>query len=294
MAPLLSIIIPLYNKQDCILKTLDSVVSQDFFDYEIVIVNDGSTDNSVQMVGIVSNEHIRLFNKENGGPSSARNYGVRMANGAWVLFLDADDTLENGALKLVANNIRKHRLADVFCYSQYIEENHIKQLYPTNHARGYILFPFLKWYLNKIYPGPGRMVVKKTCLEKEPFREDLKRWEDGECIFRLMKKYRFYAVPIPLFTYCRDNIDASKPRKNINEDFCCNLQPQRKSIFEKLAQYKLYQEACELYPEHVEQLYGDTFRKPSIIRAVHLIDLLEKIKNKARSLLRKIKHIIVR
>lgn len=287
MVPLLSIIIPLYNKQDRIIKTLDSVLSQECGDFELVIVDDGSTDNSVQEVKSVNDERIRLFQKENGGPSSARNYGVKMANGKWLFFLDADDTLEVGALKQVEFDIKKHWLADVICYNLFIQQDSEKIIYIPSHKKGYLIVPFLDWYQKRIYPGPGRMVVKKKCMEKEPFREDIKRWEDGECIFRLMRRYRFYANPIPLFTYCQESIEASKPRTCLSEDFCCILQPEGKSKFEKLAQYKLYQEACYLYPESIEKLYGDTFKDPSILRMVHMVAKLEKVKRKSKKLLKR-------
>lgn len=288
MPPLLSIIIPLYNKQNCILKTIDSVLSQDYDDYEIIVVDDGSTDDSVKVVERVSDQRIHLFRKENGGPSSARNYGIKKAQGKWVLFLDADDLLEECALKQVVSDIGKHRLADVFCYNLYMKQDTQKNIFVSHHKKGYLLFPFLYWYQGKIYPRTGNMVCKRSVMMAEPYREDYRRWEDGENTFRLMRKYRFYAIPIPLFTYCIDNVDASKPRENLSEDFCCNLQPKGKSLFEKLAQYKLYQEASWLYPDHIEQLYGDTFKSPLITRTIQLLELIKKMKRKVKKFIKRI------
>ena len=289
--PLISIIIPLYNKRDFILKTLNSVLDQDFNDYEIIIVDDGSTDNSLQVVEGISDDRIHIFRKNNGGPSSARNYGVQKSQGKWVLFLDADDTLEIGALKQVEADVRKHRFADVFCYSGYVEEKGNKYHVPEGHTKGYVVFPFLKWFLGQIYPGPGRMVVRKKCLQKEPFREDLRRWEDGECIFRLMRRYRFYANPIPLFTYCTDSTEASKPRKNISEDFICNMQPKGKTFFEQLFLYKLYkEERCFYTNDIIEKSYGDTFNKVKYWRADKYLNLyaqhklLNYLKNKVKDM----------
>lgn len=267
MSPLLSIVIPLYNKQDHILRTLHSVLAQKSDNYELVIVDDGSTDNSVQMVESLADQRIRLFRKENGGPASARNIGVKNAQGKWILFLDADDTLEEDALQIVTSDTRSHRFADVFCYCQYMQQNDVKRIYPEKHVKGYVFLPFLRWYFGQIYPGPGRMVVKKECMLQEPFREDLKRWEDGENVFRLMRRYRFYANPVPLFTYNRDSSEASRPCKNCKEDFVCNLQPEGKSFFEQMALYKLYQEARRLYSEDVARIYGDTFNKVKYWRA---------------------------
>lgn len=89
---MISVIIPLYNKAHTIVNTLTTVMSQTYQDFEIVIVNDGSTDKSVEVI----NEHfhdprIRLINQENAGVSAARNKGVKEAKGDWIAFLDADD-----------------------------------------------------------------------------------------------------------------------------------------------------------------------------------------------------------
>ena len=92
---MISVVIPLYNKENAIRATLESVLAQTYTDYEIVIVNDGSTDNSVAVIeSIIPSFHhssIRLFSKPNGGVSSARNFGVEKSSGEYVAFLDGDD-----------------------------------------------------------------------------------------------------------------------------------------------------------------------------------------------------------
>ncbi len=95
---MISIVIPLYNKQEAIKKTLASVISQTYTDWECIVVNDGSTDNSVQVVESIIRDNksynIRLYNQLNGGVSKARNTGVRESNGDYVAFLDGDDLWE--------------------------------------------------------------------------------------------------------------------------------------------------------------------------------------------------------
>ena len=115
---LISIIIPLYNKEDCIVKTIESITTQDFEDYEIVVVDDGSKDNSVEKVMSIQDQRIKIFRKSNGGPASARNYGVKNALGKYGLFLDADDTLEPGSLKVLARLIQKEPSCEFFCCNQ--------------------------------------------------------------------------------------------------------------------------------------------------------------------------------
>lgn len=89
---MISVIIPLYNKVHTIVNTLNSVLNQTYQDFEVVIVNDGSTDNSVEVIKQNFNDsRIRIINQKNAGVSAARNRGVKEAKGDWIAFLDADD-----------------------------------------------------------------------------------------------------------------------------------------------------------------------------------------------------------
>lgn len=86
-----SVIIPLYNKEKDISKTLESLLTQSFSDFEVVIVDDGSTDESAMEVEKFSDKRIKLFRKENEGVALTRNFGVQKANAQHIVFLDADD-----------------------------------------------------------------------------------------------------------------------------------------------------------------------------------------------------------
>lgn len=92
---MISIIIPLYNKEHYILDTINSVFCQTNKDWECVIVDDGSTDRGPELVKNIHDSRIKYLKKKNGGVSSARNFGVSKAMGEWILYLDADDTLKS-------------------------------------------------------------------------------------------------------------------------------------------------------------------------------------------------------
>jgi glycosyltransferase involved in cell wall biosynthesis len=92
-APLVSVIIPCYNAGDCILQTLDSIINQTYTRLEIIIVNDGSTDNSEEKILSVHDSRIRYFKQPNAGQCRASNYGLSMATGAYIKFFDADDVM---------------------------------------------------------------------------------------------------------------------------------------------------------------------------------------------------------
>jgi glycosyltransferase involved in cell wall biosynthesis len=86
----ISVIIPVYNSSEYILEALDSVFAQSFKDFEVIVVDDGSTDDTRQKIQNYSHK-IRYFYQENGGPSKARNLGIRESTGKYIAFLDADD-----------------------------------------------------------------------------------------------------------------------------------------------------------------------------------------------------------
>ncbi len=105
--PKFSVIIPLYNKEKDILKTLNSLFLQTFTDFEVVVVNDGSTDSSGDIVQTVNDERIQYFSKENEGVSKTRNIGVSKAKAAHIVFLDADDYWYPNHLENLNNLVEK-------------------------------------------------------------------------------------------------------------------------------------------------------------------------------------------
>lgn len=93
--PKISIIMPVFNKEKYVFKSIQSVLDQSFRDFELIIINDGSTDDSLKICKEFTNDdRIRLFSIENGGVSRARNFGLKKSKGQYVLFIDADDYIE--------------------------------------------------------------------------------------------------------------------------------------------------------------------------------------------------------
>src|SRR5690554_6496302 len=101
-----SVVIPLYNKELSIQNTINSVLNQTVQDFEIVIVNDGSTDSSLQKVNELNDSRIRIINKPNGGVSSARNKGVEEAKCEWIAFLDGDDLWQANHLEEIVKMMK--------------------------------------------------------------------------------------------------------------------------------------------------------------------------------------------
>ena len=104
MNPLVSIVISCYNRKDFIAETLNSCLCQTFRDFEIVIVDDGSTDNSLSIIKPYTMlPNVTVIRQQNGGPGSARNRGILNAKGKYILILDSDDILRNDHLQLMVD-----------------------------------------------------------------------------------------------------------------------------------------------------------------------------------------------
>lgn len=108
----LSIIVPVYNVGNYITRCLNSILEQNLDEYEVIIINDGSTDNSERKAREFCDKHenFKLYTKENGGLSSARNYGLSKAKGEYIYFLDSDDYLEKNTLGLILERLFKFSL----------------------------------------------------------------------------------------------------------------------------------------------------------------------------------------
>jgi len=106
--PLLSVVIPVWNRRDVIRRCLDSVLTQDFGDFEVIVVDDGSTDDSPAVMASYADPRLRVLrHAENRGVCAARDTGTRAARGAWIVYVDSDWALEPGALRRLEPMVRR-------------------------------------------------------------------------------------------------------------------------------------------------------------------------------------------
>lgn len=115
----ISVIIPAYNVEHYIKECITSIFSKISSDYEIVVINDGSTDDTARVLAEISkiNPHVKYFSTENQGQSAARNYGVKKSSGDFIIFLDADDKFALGALDHLFNIIEKYKCVSIFFFN---------------------------------------------------------------------------------------------------------------------------------------------------------------------------------
>ncbi len=123
--PYFSVIIPLYNKSEYIEKTIQSVIDQDFSDFEIIVIDDGSTDNGIAILKLFKDNRIKLYQQENKGVSAARNKGISKANGKHIALLDADDVWYSNHLTELQRQINQFPDAGLYCnnYEIYLNKN---------------------------------------------------------------------------------------------------------------------------------------------------------------------------
>jgi len=127
---MISVVIPLYNKEKQIINTLQSVFRQTYQDFEIVVINDGSTDNSVAEVERIQDPRIRLINQQNAGVSVARNRGIQESKGEYIALLDGDDEWMPDYLKTQIELAQKYPECDVYAVN-YCFRDMIGQTIPT-------------------------------------------------------------------------------------------------------------------------------------------------------------------
>ena len=173
--PLISVIVPVYNVSDYISKCLDSLINQTLKDIEIIIVNDGSPDDSEVIIKkyMKKDKRIRCFKKTNGGQGSARNYGIEKAKGIYITFVDSDDYISRDMLKKLYNSAIKEKSDIAICNMKEIngkQENIIKlENFSTDLKKNCIIS----------IPTPCAKIIRKEIITNNNlFFPQLRAYED--------------------------------------------------------------------------------------------------------------------
>lgn len=207
-----SVIVPVYNVEKYIEKCLTSVVKQTLKNIEIIVVNDGSPDNSQAIIDKFVKKYpkkIISLKKKNGGLSSARNFGLKHCSGEYITFLDSDDYLDITALEKMYSKAKTNDFDIVACDLEYIYETHTKNV-SCNLTKDLLNKEQVKQCMTYIYPAACNKLYKRELIEDLKFKE--KVWyEDVEFIHRLLPLTNSIAViKEPLYKYLqRENAITS-------------------------------------------------------------------------------------
>ena len=202
---LITIIMPAYNVDQYITDSINSVLSQSIEDWELIVVNDGSTDNTQKLIEqfVEKDSRIKLINQENAGVSSARNKGLSLATGKYISFLDSDDIYDKDYMKLMAQPLIEDKADMVFCKFQEIHGNQVVQESPREINQLY-LGHFIQ-HLSCIKSGVAAMAImyRMSLIKKsnQYFNESYSYGEDLEFVLLMSYYSRVNFVPKYLYRY---------------------------------------------------------------------------------------------
>lgn len=202
---MISVIIPLYNKANTIIDTINSVLNQTYKDFELIIVNDGSTDNGVELIQQQFNDdRIRIIHQKNAGASAARNRGVDESKSIYVTFLDGDDEWHPEYLSIVENTIEKYPEAGMICTGGILG---------NKQNPDEIKYRLASKYLNKtvkinyfenpcVFSNASAMTVRKDLYYKvQGFPVGIKFCEDYICAQEIALITQTVYIGLPLSKY---------------------------------------------------------------------------------------------
>lgn len=266
-----SVIVPVYNVEDYLEKCLDSLVNQTLRDIEIIIVNDGSMDNSEKIINKYTEKYKNVYGykKENGGLSDARNYGLAYAKGEYISFVDSDDYIDEEMLKKMYTKAVEDKLDIVVCDSIEVYDTKyvIKKSnfhYSNNEVDNYIISPPMAW--TRLYK---KHLFDQLKFEKGIYYEDL----------HLMPSMAMYTNKIGfleegLYFYVQRNNSIMKQKQYSDKllDIFKVLEHNREILSKK-------------YPDEVEYLYLQHLLRTASLRFLNYKEskmLLKKVNETIR------------
>lgn len=217
MTPKVSICIPTYNRKDYLRETIESVFAQTYKDYEVVVVDDGSTDGTAEMIKNIGLP-IRYYWQENSGDAAARNKMIKLAQGEFITFVDSDDLLINDAIERMMN-VMEAEGGEVIVYGPYhrIDQNgHVYGRFKSRQYSGHIT----KHLFQNIFVYTCGSMFPKNVLETAGgFDTSLPVCSDYDLWLRLSLKCRFVALAEPTFKRRRhtENLSAISTENRILE-----------------------------------------------------------------------------
>jgi glycosyltransferase involved in cell wall biosynthesis len=190
-----SIIIPTYNSANTIESTITSIQQQSFIDWELIIIDDGSVDNTVDVIKNIDEPRIKLFVYENGGVGAARNRGIAQAKGEFIAFLDADDLWTKDKLTEQIEALNNNSEAKVaYSWTSFIDENGQNLFSGANlFYQGNIYEHLL--LTNFLLSGSNILVRRDAFQVVEGFKPDIPFAADWDFYLRLARNFDFVVVP---------------------------------------------------------------------------------------------------
>lgn len=266
-----SVIVPVYGVEDYILKCMDSLVNQTLRDIEIIVVNDGTKDKSIDLIKENYNdERIKIYDKENGGVAKARNFGVSKAKGKYLFFVDSDDFLKKESIEVLYRKANSKNCDLVICdyYKYYDDENYevisLVKHYDCHNSTSIVT----------AMPGPVCKLIKRDFYlnNKIAFMEN-NAFEDNAImplVGALAKKYDY--IQEPLYYYLqREGSSLNKKYYDKRwEDIFSSLE----NLHNKFIEYDVFEE----YYQELEYIYIEYLLHAANLRFIDYKEGLVNIK----------------
>ena len=235
---MISVIIPSYNRAERIAASAKSVLNQTYKDIELIIVDDGSTDNTKEAVDALNDERVRYIYQENAGACAARNNGIDHANGDYIAFQDSDDEWLPDKLEIQLNTLLKTG-ADV-CFCQMHRHGYDKKEaeYHPNIRAGFVEY---RDFLTASLVSTQTIFARKAVLDNVRFDTEIKIRQDHDWIIRAAQNYKIYFIDKPLVEVYLQN-DSIGAVKNHNKqiDTMTKFYKKYKPLFREYPEFQIY------------------------------------------------------
>lgn len=211
--PLVSVVIPAYNAAKFLPYTIDSVLNQTYKNIELIIVNDGSTDNTVEVLKklLVNFPNSRIYNNSNHGVSYSRNYGISNAYGEFIALLDADDIWHPNNIELKVTYLLNNSNVDyVFSDMGAIDEFN-NELPNPEKGKGTQIFENILFWNGEVIPGPSsNLILRKEIFNHINFNTELSTSADQYFTLELSNQFTGYYLPKKTWSYRIFNTSMSR------------------------------------------------------------------------------------
>ncbi|AFY58652.1 glycosyl transferase [Rivularia sp. PCC 7116] len=199
--PLISVIVPVYNGETTIKETIESVLNQTFVNLELIVIDDGSQDSTLNVIANIQDSRLKVFSYKNAGVAISRNRGIKKAGGQFISFLDADDLWTLDKLESQLKALQSTPQAAVaYSWVDYINAEG-EFLHNGNHIT--INGDAYKQMLveNVLENGSNPLIIREALIQVGGFNQSLTPAEDWDMWLRLAARYEFVTVPSPQILY---------------------------------------------------------------------------------------------
>ena len=290
-----SVIIPTYNRARYVRESIQSVLSQTYGDLEVIVVDDGSTDETAEVIGAISDPRLRYLRQDHVGRSKARNYGLSVARGKYIAFLDSDDLYLPNKVELQVDYLNKHPGTGMVYTSAYCIDD-VGELLPHKYeatASGSI-YEQIAFFVPVTITLPTVMTYREIFNRVGGFDENMDRFEDTDMWRRISKCYQIEAIKdytCKLRTHHSNSLLNQRPeqisraleyysKKIMSEDKEINLKVRKKGL---AALFRYYGHALTTVPhfssagkdllraadDYDSELYSLRYRAERLARMVY-------------------------